>query len=103
MNEYWTVEMYLTNYKSLNDSYLIIKTIDSFVNEHLLYDKYPIIQTYNLNYDYEILDIDNLNYNQIYNLLIPFFEIIQLNIKNNYPKFHYNWKINFKLKKIIKK
>ena len=103
MDEYWTVEMYLTNYKSLNDSFLIIKIIDSFVNKNLLYDMYPLVHAYSLNYDYEILNSDNLSYNQIYNLLDPYFQIIQLNIKNKYLEFNYNWKINFKLKKIIKK
>mgnify|MGYP004006832349 FL=1 len=102
LNDYWCIQFNIIKFKNLNDSFLLIKIIDSYIQYNLLNDKYQLSLYIKNNYDDEFKNIDSLDYNTVYDLLYSYFSNMTTEIKKNEYQFNYNWSLEFSIKKIYK-
>ena len=73
MNDFWCIQFNIIKFKNLNDSFFLIKIMDSYIQYNHLNNKYQLLLNFIDNYDYEFENIDNLDYNTVFNLLKSYF------------------------------
>ena len=102
MNDFWCIQFNIIKFKNLNDSFFLIKIMDNYIQYNHLNNKYQLSLNFIDNYDYEFENIDNLDYNTVYNLLKSYFSNMISIIKENDGHFNYDWSLDFSIKKIYK-
>lgn len=102
MNDYWCIQFNIIKFKNLNDSFFLIKIMDSYIQYNHLNNKYQLLLNFIDNYDYEFENIDNLDYNTVFNLLKSYFSNMTSKIKESEDHFNYDWSLDFSIKKIYK-
>ena len=102
MNDYWCIQFNIKKFKNLNDSFLLIKIMDDYIQYNLLNNKYQLSLNFINNYDYEFKNIDSLDYNTVYDLLYSYFSNMTTEIKENKNQFYYDLFLEFSIKKVYK-